>query len=319
MKTSVLLFLASVAVIWSHHIKAKVNIAIVGKTKNDSFYMQSFKGCSNFAKSTPDLNCIYDGPNDYQDVRSQAMVVEKLLDKNIDGLLISITDSQFLANTVLKQFAQRQIPVITFDSDLAVEHQEYRLAYVGTDNFEFGKALGKYALKYKRKQAQSYCILSGHRTSPNLNARVNGVNDTLSGPGWFEHERCTLYSMGKRDVALFQLESMIKDELSPVLIAVAGFAQFNPNYIETIKPYKQAIAEQKSVIISADTELVQLQALKLGLSTANVGQMPYQMGRKGAELMYQVIKTGMKPEQSEYYLDFHYCTAATADNCTKNY
>lgn len=304
---------------FSTTVAAEVNIAIIGKTKNDSFYMQSFKGCSDFAKSTPDLNCVYDGPDDYQDVRSQAIIVNELLQQNIDGLLISITDSQFLARSALKKFAAKKIPVITFDSDLAPAQHKYRIAYVGTDNYAFGQALGQYAKNFKAQHSQSYCILSGHRTSPNLNARVKGVQAVLNQANWTEHERCTLYSMGKRDVALFQLESMMKVERPPVLIAVAGFAQFNPNYLSTMKPFKQALEKQEVVIISADTEQVQLQALKQNMSTANIGQMPYQMGKKGAELLYQLIKTGKKPEQSEYFLDFHYCTPASVDDCTQNY
>lgn len=319
MKNNSLYILISLLLGYSSCVISQVNIALVGKTKNDSFYLQSFKGCSDFAKTTPDLNCIYDGPKDYQDVRSQARVVNELLNRNIDGLLISITDSQFLAQTALKKLAAKNIPVITFDSDLANEHQALRLAYVGTDNFAFGKALGQYAKRYKKQQPQSYCILSGHRTSPNLNARVAGVKSVLDPESWVEHERCTLHSMGKRDVALFQLESMVKDEQSPVLIAVAGFAQFNPDYIDTMQAYKSKIEQQQAIIISADTEQVQLAALKQGLSTANIGQMPYQMGKKGAELLYKVIKTGQEPSQSEYFLDFHYCTLSSADNCTQNY
>ena len=46
--------------------------------------------------------------------------------------------------------------------------------------------------------------------------------------------------------------------------------------------FKNKIKSDKAVIVSADTESLQLKALKKGLSTVNVGQKPFEMGQKGA-------------------------------------
>jgi ribose transport system substrate-binding protein len=95
----------------------KLNIVVIGKTKNDSFYEQSFDGCQKFAQSVANLNCIYDGPKDFQNIRSQALIIESYIKQGVDGFLISTTDSNFLVNRVLKQVKEANIPVITFDSD----------------------------------------------------------------------------------------------------------------------------------------------------------------------------------------------------------
>ena len=78
-------------------------IAVVGKTKNDSFYQQSFQGCLAFAKRHTDVTCIYDGSNDYQDVRTQVLVINDLLKRDIDALLVATTDADFLVKGALKQ------------------------------------------------------------------------------------------------------------------------------------------------------------------------------------------------------------------------
>ena len=299
-------------------------IAVVGKTKNDSFYQQSFLGCVAFAKKHSGVNCIYDGSNDYQDVRTQVLVINDLLKKDIDALLVATTDANFLVKGALKQAKQRNIPVITFDSDVLAAHSDYRLAYVGTNNFAFGVALGNAAKAYKSQTPQPVCIQTGHATAPNLNERVEGVRFALSGQrterldgssGWIEHQRCPLFTIGKRDVALKQLVTMISEPLPPIFIAVAGFAQFNSGYSAAIAPFKAAIAEQSITIISADTEQAQLDILKQGLSTVNIGQNPFEMGRKGAELLYHWHISGQKPAQDKYFLDFHYCTADNAAQC----
>jgi ribose transport system substrate-binding protein len=319
-------FLCCNLVLFSFFSHAKYTIAVVGKTKNDSFYEQSFQGCINFAASLPKgiLQCIYDGPMDYQDIRSQALVVESLLDRNIDALLVAVTDSNFLASHVLTKFKQRNIPVIAFDSDFLPEDQHHRLAYVGTNNFDFGKALGEYTKQYKRdNDITTVCIQSGHHTTPNLNQRIQGVRFALSGKtsrldgssGWLEHERCPLYSLGKRDVAINQVSWIVDQQPIPITIAVAGFAQFSPEYISTFAEKKSLFEKNNIVMISADSEPIQLDALRSGLSTVNIGQRPFDMGKRGAELLYDVLANNEVPEQSHIYLDFHYCTRDNIDTC----
>lgn len=303
-------------------------IAVVGKTKNDSFYEQSFKGCLAFASQHPQVQCVYDGADDYQDVRTQVLIVKDLIQRNVDALLISTTDSAFLVKGALKAAKRKGIPVITFDSDLLPEHQRYRLAYVGTNNFEFGIALGNAVKDHKKQKPQLICIQSGHQTTPNLNARVEGVRYALSGEptkrltgqnGWMEHERCPLFTMGKREDAITQLLTIIDMPASPIFVAVAGFAQFHPEYLSLLNPYKAKIEQDEVTIISADTEDQQLEILQAGLSTINIGQNPFEMGRKGAELLFLFKKTGLKPEQDTYYLPFHYCNRDNTKSCTVNH
>ena len=303
-------------------------IAVIGKTKNDSFYEQSFKGCLNFASKVNNLKCIYDGADDYQDVRTQSLVINELAEQNVDAFLVSTTDSEYLVTHALKNLKKKNIPVITFDSDLLPKHQQYRLAYIGTNNFDFGVALGKLAIKYKTAEKQSICLQSGHQTTPNLNARLAGVRHALSGQskkrlsgdsGWVEHPRCPLYTMGKRHASLEQVKRFSSLKNPPIFLAVAGFAQFNPDYIETMKAAKDKIADGNFVMISADTEQIQLDALKHGLSTVNLGQKPFEMGRKSAELMYNYLTQGAKPELDKYYLDYHLCDKSNFETCTVNY
>ncbi|MEJ6474668.1 substrate-binding domain-containing protein [Pseudoalteromonas piscicida] len=308
---------------------AKISIAVVGKTKNDTFYEQSFKGCQSFAKHHSEVECIYDGADDYQDFRTQSLIVNDLVAKRVDGLLISTTESNFLVSRSLKRAKQLNIPVITFDSDLLEEHKSYRLAYVGTDNFAFGVALGEAAKAFKSSEPQQICIQTGHHSTPNLDKRMNGVRYALSeqtsteplngSHGWVEFERCPLFTMGKREDALSQLLALMSYDKPPIFLAVAGFAQFHPNYVERMLPFREKLASRAAVIISADTEEVQLQALKNGLSTMNIGQNPFEMGRKGAELLYQRIKFGKRPEKDSYYLDFHYCNQENSADCTVNH
>ncbi|XQF90775.1 hypothetical protein ACOBV8_05035 [Pseudoalteromonas espejiana] len=169
---------------------------------------------------------------------------------------------------------------------------------------------------------------SGHHTTPNLNKRIAGVRyalskqstEYLSGQnGWREHNRCPLFSLGKREESLIQLMHILKTKNPPIFLAVAGFAQFNPHYVNALEPYKQMIESKDIIIVSADTEEIQLNVLSRGLSSANIGQNPFEMGRLSTELMHDYILYDKKPEQTHYYTDFHYCTQSNATHCTVNH
>ncbi|WP_417795754.1 substrate-binding domain-containing protein [Terasakiella pusilla] len=303
-----------------------VKIAVIGKTKNDSFYEQAFQGCQALAKKKSDVTCLYDGPTDYQDVRSQVNVVQQMLETDVDALLISTTESKALVERALKLAQYRGIPVVTFDSDLEEEDQSYRLAYVGTNNFDFGVALGRYAQRFKTDGINNICIQSGSQRTPNLNERIKGVRFALSGNrsnkklegenGWREHHRCPFYTLGKRDRALSQLEFILAQPERSVFLAVAGFAQFSPDYIETIIPYQNRIEANNVVIISADAEEIQLKALELKLSTVNIGQRPFEMGRVGASLLYDYLVHNKKPDKEINFLGFYYCHEDRGVQCS---
>ncbi|MDX1396965.1 MAG: substrate-binding domain-containing protein [Oceanospirillum sp.] len=312
------MILALGAISFSAVTFADFKVAVIGKTKNDSFYEKAFDGCETFSATVDDLICIYDGPEDYQNPRSQAAVVDRVLSQHVDGILISTTHSGFLVERILKEAQEKRVPVITFDSDLLPEHHSYRLAYVGTNNFDFGVALGEYARKFKKEGINEICIQSGSDATPNLNERIRGVRFALSGDsankklsgekGWVEHPRCPFYTLGKRDTALNQLMFLLSQKQPPIFLAVAGFAQFSPDYLTAVKPYQQQIRSGDIVLISADAEAMQLEALQQHLSTANIGQRPFEMGRYSALLMYQYLKYQQMPEQEINYLGFYYCS-----------
>ena len=162
-----------------------ITIAVIGKTKHDTFYEQSLRGCERYAQSLKEsgsmLECHYGGAEYSQNIREQAKSTNELIDSGIDGILISITDSNYLVKNALTRAKSANIPVITFDSDLLPEDQHHRLAYIGTNNFDFGVALGESAKMYKRHDKEQVCIQSGNKSTPNLDERIKGVRFALSG------------------------------------------------------------------------------------------------------------------------------------------
>ena len=63
--------------------------------------------------------------------------------------------------------------------------------------------------------------------------------------------------------------------------------------MEMIKVSESKITDYNFVHISADTGQIQLDTLKHGLSTVNLGEKPFKIGRKSAELMYNYLTQGV--------------------------
>ena len=124
---------------------------------------------------------------------------------------------------------------------LLTRNPNLRAAYIGTNDFELGKALGE-ALKAEMPNGGKVIIQSGRSDSPNLNLRVMGVRSALSGreyehspgkrlmgdEGWTEPTK-PLYNFGSFEQALEDLKNVLnsyKQRDIHAVVAVGGWSQF---------------------------------------------------------------------------------------------
>ncbi|NJO14181.1 MAG: sugar ABC transporter substrate-binding protein [Thioploca sp.] len=322
-----------------HSVNAdELKFALVPKIMTHPFFLESLKGCQDAAIKIGGVKCIFRGSPEAFDVREQNKILEQLIvDEGVDGIAVAIVQSEYLAKNSLQKAKEAGIPVITFDSDLDFitlkNDPNLRLAYIGTDNFEFGKALGK-EIKKRRPNGDKLCIQMGYKNSFNLNLRLMGVRTVLSGKiynvppgeklkninGWTEIARCPLYSLTQIDRAIEQMNFILsrpQQEVDTFVSVLVGVQQIAPEkYRQLISPVKEKIAQKEIVIISADTTEAQLALLKEHLSDINIGQMPYEMGRQAIFTLYKIV-TG-KEYQEIIYTPLTYCTPENYDTCTKS-
>jgi ribose transport system substrate-binding protein len=305
--------------------------AVVGKEENSPFYLQVKQGCLAAAKKLAKVKCIYRGP-ERRDVRLQSFIIEELVDDKVDAIAVSVTQSKWLTSHGLLKAKEAGIPVITFNSDidLAYESENLRLAYIGSDNFEIGKAMG-IALKKLKPQGGKVIILSGREDATNLNQRILGVRQTLVGEndtaslsrmlgdlkGWSEI-RTPYYSYGRPDMANAQFSKMLSPTYSATaLISVGGWPQFNSDsYREMVKPYEIKIRNKEVLIVVAGTEANQITLLEDSLSHINVGQTPYDMGLEAINTLYKIVMN--KPYEKIVITPLTFCNNENYATCTSN-
>jgi ribose transport system substrate-binding protein len=269
--------------------------AVVPKAMNNPFFDLTRDGCMAKAKELGNVECIYQGPVEHEPA-TQAQIIDDFIAQGVDGLAISVSDAA-AATTVIDKAVAAGIAVITFDSDAP---DSKRTAYVGTDNKEFGKALGEELLKVA-PDGGTYAMISGGAAAPNLALRVDGVREALNGSKWTEVPGSPSFS--NDDIALAVQQSGDFVTANPdikAIVPVGGWPMFAPDgWKNFVEPNKAKVADKTLALVVADTLPVQLQLLKDGYANALVGQRPYEMGEVAMETLLK-IKKGEKVDEIIY-------------------
>ncbi len=308
----------------------KLVIAVVPKNLNNPFFDQAKFGCEKAVEEigADKVECFFTGPGEHGGGDEQVQIVADLIAKGVDGIAVSPSNAAAIAS-VLPQAKEKNIPVLTWDSDLLPENQDLRVAYIGTYNYDIGVNLAKLAQEIK-PDGGTICIQSGGAAASNHNERMQGIRDTLAGAksaespgdrltgqnGWTEVDGCPLYTNDDFPLSVQQLEDILaKYPDLDAFIPTGGFPQFVPDaYRAAVANYKDRIASGDLALVVADTLPVQIDLLKEGLSAGQVGQRPFEMGYK---VIYAIkdMKEGKPAPADPTYTGLDVCTPETADTC----
>ncbi|MDN3612736.1 substrate-binding domain-containing protein [Vibrio ostreicida] len=109
--------------------------------------MASRDGCYDAAQTLDNVECLFRGPTSV-DVRKQDKIISDMIDQGVDGIAIAVTQSEFLVTHSMIKALASGIPIVTYDADFSdesfKEFPSLRKAYIGTNDFELGKALGEH-------------------------------------------------------------------------------------------------------------------------------------------------------------------------------
>ncbi|WP_420028825.1 sugar-binding protein [Metarhizobium album] len=286
MKIFALAALASVAIYSGVQAQDSYKFAVVPKAMNNPFFDLTRDGCVAEAAKLGNVECIYLGPVEHEPA-TQAQIIDDLITQGVDGLAISVSDIA-AASTVIDKAAAAGIAVITFDSDAP---DSKRTAYVGTNNKDFGKALGEELLKLK-PEGGTYGLISGGAAAPNLAERVDGVREALAGSKWTEVSGSPTFS--NDDIALAVQQASDLKTANPdigAIVPVGGWPLFAPDgWKNFVEPLKADVDSKKLALVAADTLPVELQLLKDGYVHVLVGQRPYEMGEVAIQTLLKIKK-----------------------------
>jgi len=299
-------------------------LAIVVKGTDNPFFSVLGEGCAKWNENNAGkgYTCLYTGPASTADEAGQIQVVDDLLTKGVAAIAISPSNAPAMAN-LLKQRAPT-IPIMTVDADLNEADKALRKTYLGTDNYLMGVKMAEH-LKALKASGGTVCLQMGNVAAANINARAQGVRDTLAGEknverltgqgGWTEIDGCPLYTNDQPDLANQQMsDTFTANPDLDAFVLTGGWAQFAPSaYAQVTDQVMDRLKSKDLIIVAGDTLPPQIDALKQGRSHAQIGQRPYEMGLKSPDVMLQLINGETVADPLFTGLDE--CTQENVDTC----
>ncbi|MBR0690444.1 sugar-binding protein [Bradyrhizobium manausense] len=269
--------------------------AVVPKAMNNPFFDVARDGCMKRAKELGNVECIYKGPIEHEPA-TQAQIIQDFITQKVDGLAISVADVASMTKSIEAATAAG-IPVITFDADAPGSKRQ---AYIGTNNKDFGVALGKQLLQL-RPEGGKYAMVSGGPGAKNLAERVDGVREALKGSKWVEVQGSPTFCNDDSTLAVQQMTDLrtATPDLAAI-VPVGGWPMFAPEGFKAfVNKNKKDIDSGKLTLVVADTLKMQLELLRDGYSNALTGQRPFEMGEKSMDTLL-AIKKGQKVPETIY-------------------
>ena len=153
---------------------ADITIAVVPKSLDNAIFLDSQAAAEAKAKELG-INLQWVGPTT-SDAGQQVTVIEGLIEKQVDGILISCNDADALKD-VIDRAVDAGIVVGCFDSD---SPESKRAFYCGTDNYAVGKLAAEEMMKIL-PDGGKVAILTGVLGAPNLEERIRGFKETVEG------------------------------------------------------------------------------------------------------------------------------------------
>ncbi len=300
--------------------------ALVPKAMNNPFFDMAKDGCKQAESELTGFECLYIGPGEHTE-QEQIQIVQDLITRRVDGIAVSPSNAPAMAK-VLKRAKAAGIPVITWDSDLLDKDKDMRSTYVGTRNYDIGKNLAEITMALK-PNGGTICIQSGGASASNHNERIQGIRDTLAGfenstfsgdrltgqNGWIEATGCPLYTNDDFPLSVQQMaDILVKHRDLSAFVATGGFPQFVEKAYRRISlKHEDRIRSKTTVLVIADTLPMQMEILKDGLSHAQVGQRPFEMGYKAMFVLKDLVDG--KTVEDPIYTGLDICTEANFDSC----
>lgn len=283
---------------------AEITIAVIPKALDNPVFLDT----KNAAEATGEelgITVIFTGSTS-SDAAEQATVVEGLIEKGVDGILISVNDADALTGVINKAIAAG-IKVATFDSDAP---NSDRLFYIGSDNYEFGKACAVALMDLVGEKEINLAIMTGVVGASNLEERIRGVEENIG-------DNITVLSVQtcednvEKSVEVLNTYTPATPELDAWII-VGGWPFFST--VESL-PALKTFRENGGYLVIIDTFYPMLQFMKTDppLADVMIGQDFYAMGDTGVRMLLDLIN-GAAVEEEIVITPMEYCTVDNVDD-----
>ncbi|HVX12267.1 MAG TPA: sugar-binding protein [Pirellulales bacterium] len=238
----------------------------------------------------------------------QRQIVEDLLVQGVQGIAVSPIDPKNQAE-FFDEVAER-VPLLTQDSDLPTGSK--RLCFLGTDNYEAGKAAGQ-LVKEALPDGGRVAIYVGSMDAQNAIDRRQGVLDELADAKQAEGPtlgKYTLIGTFTDDASQENCKRKVEDTLvthakdDPESLCLVGLWAYNPPAM-LAAVQDQGLAK-KVKIVGFDENEETLQGIKYGNIQGTVVQQPFEFGYQAVRMLASLAKgdKSVVPDDGIRHIDY---------------
>jgi ribose transport system substrate-binding protein len=210
---------------------------------------------------------------------------------DIAAIAISVTkeDNAAIAEQ-MRQLRKKGVHILTIDSDTSrSKFRDARLAYVGTDNQEAGRQLGR-CLKLLRPEGGEYVTFVGFTSAQNAKERVDGFAE---GAGDKFVRKDNMGDEVDRNRAKENVRTALTNH--PKLAALVGIWSYNaPAIVGVLEDNAEQKQKRTLTVVTFDAEPIAIKKMSEGWIDAMAVQNPYEMGYQATRLMNALVHDDQK-------------------------
>jgi len=243
------------------------------------------KGSADFG-----VDVVFIQPNS-NTVSDQTEKINDVLKLGVTGIAVSVIDPKEQTPSLKRIATEKHF--LAMDNDAP---DSGRLCYIGIDNYEAGKAVGR-MVKEAMPNGGMLVMFIGSMSSDNAANRVGGVLDELAGQKGAKgptYGQFTLYSNAplidetKEDKAQENAKDVLEKLKDTPNIVMVGLYAYNPKAILQAARAKGVVGKVK--IVGFDEDWVTLEGIAKGEIVGTVVQDPFMYGYKSVEVLAALAK-----------------------------
>ena len=243
-------------------------IAVIPKATSHLFWIAVENGARAAALDSK-VEMLWNGPPSETDYARQIQIVDSMIARRVDGIVVAATERQALVGPISRAMAAG-IPVTVFDS--GIEGDNYT-SFVATNNYEGGAIAAREMVRLAGTTGKVALLMNAPGSTSTMD-RERGFEETLAkeAPGLVIAAR--QYGLSDRGKARTAAENMLTAH--PDLRGM--FCSSEPSAVGGALAVKARHLSGKLQLVTFDSSADLVEELKSGTIQAMVVQDPFRMG-----------------------------------------
>jgi len=266
--------------------KGPVDVAVIIKATDSDFWQYVLIGAENYAKENPDkVKITTYGPKSEADIDRQIAILEDVISKKPDAIVIASTSSDASVPAIEKAYDQG-IKIITIDNKVMTDKVH---SFLATNNKKGGAlAAEKLVEALKAKNIP----LKGKVGLISAMAGIQVLTDRDS--GFIEKMKeiapdIEILETRYTDNDIVKALGAAQDLLTANEDLIGFFADNNHTGDGVARAILERKLEGKVMAVAYDSDPEEIESLRAGVLQALIVQDPYGMGYKGTDFAYKAV------------------------------